>query len=59
MAARIELAIRQNAGLIAGQILEGDSAGADDGDASGDLPPDDEDGTVTAMAGGGRRKRGS
>jgi recombination protein RecA len=59
MAARIELAIRQNAGLIAGQILEGGSAGADDDDASGDVPPDDEDGTVTAMAGGGRRKRGS
>ncbi len=59
MAARIELAIRQNAGLIAGQILEGGSAGADDEGASGDVPPDDEDGTVTAMAGGGRRKRGS
>jgi recombination protein RecA len=59
MAARIEQAIRQNAGLIAGQILEGDSAGADEDDASGDVPPDDEDGTVTAMAGGGRRKRGS
>ncbi len=58
MAARIELAIRQNAGLIAGQILEGGSAGADDDDASGDVPPDDEDGTVTAIA-GGRRKRGS
>jgi len=60
-AAKIERAIRQNAGLIAAQILEGEVAGADEA-AGEDLPPDDtgmDAGTVTSIAGGGRRgKRG-
>jgi recombination protein RecA len=56
MAQRIEQAIRQNAGLIAEQILEGDIAGDEE---SAEEPPADDDDTVTAIAGGGRRKRGS
>jgi recombination protein RecA len=61
MAAKIERAIRQNAGLIAAQILEGEVAGADEASGGEDLPSDDagDDGTVTSIAGGGRRgKRG-
>jgi recombination protein RecA len=56
MAQRIEQAIRQNAGLIAEQILEGDIAGDEE---SAEEPPAADDDTVTAIAGGGRRKRGS
>jgi recombination protein RecA len=58
---RIERAIRQNAGLIAGQILEGET-----GPASGEAEGSGDDGgfaedeaTVTSISGGGRRgKRG-
>ena len=62
MAARIELAIRQNAGLKAVQILEGDVAGAgkEEEGASAEPAGDDEEDTVTSIAGGGgRRKRGT
>ena len=62
MAAKIERAIRQNAGLIAAQILEGDSAAAsgEGEEADGDADAADEDGTVTSIASGGRRgKRGA
>jgi recombination protein RecA len=62
MAAKIERAIRQNAGLIAAQILEGEVEGADEAAGGEDLSSDglgDDDGTVTSIAGGGRRgKRG-
>ena len=65
MAAKIERAIRQNAGLIAAQILEGEVEGADEAAgedlSSGGTVSDsgDDDGTVTSIAGGGRRgKRG-
>jgi len=54
MAAKIERAIRQNAGLIAAQILEGeieeDKAAGSEESAAGD-----DDATVTSIAGGGRR----
>jgi recombination protein RecA len=56
MAAKIERAIRQNAGLIAAQILEGeiDKAAGSEESAAGD-----DDATVTSIASGGRRsKRG-
>jgi len=60
MAAQIERAIRENAGLIAAQILEGESE--DTAAPSEETTPDagdDDDGTVTSIAGGGRRgKRG-
>jgi len=60
MAAKIERAIRQNAGLIAAQILEGeieeDKAAGSEESAAGD---GDDDGTVTLIANGGRLgKRG-
>ncbi len=65
MAAKIERAIRQNAGLIAAQILEGEVESADEAAgedlSSGGTVSDsgDDDGTVTSIAGGGRRgKRG-
>jgi recombination protein RecA len=51
-AARIEQAIRQNAGLVAEQILEGDL----DEDAGGDEEAAGDDDTVTGMS-GGRKKR--
>ncbi|HXG80044.1 MAG TPA: recombinase RecA [Methyloceanibacter sp.] len=56
MADRIERAIRQNAGLLAGQILEGGSetAGVD---GEGGLA--EGDGTVAPLAGAGRRSRRS
>jgi recombination protein RecA len=54
-AEKIERAIRQNAGLIAGQILEGGSEevaeGAESGLAEGE-------GSVTPLAGGGARRGG-
>jgi recombination protein RecA len=56
-AQKIERAIRQNAGLLAGQILEGGSetASAEAGDGSDGA---DDEGTVTPLAGGaGRRGR--
>ena len=58
MAAKIERAIRQNAGLIAAQILEGEVEGADEAAgedlSSGGSVSDsgDDDGTVTSIAGG-------
>jgi recombination protein RecA len=59
-AARIERAIRQNAGLIAGQILEGDIAGEAGDDGADAASGEDEEGTVTSIAGGGRKaKRGA
>jgi len=61
-AEKIERAIRQNAGLIAAQILEGEVEGADEAAGGEEIPPDDtgiDAGTVTSIAGGGRRgKRG-
>jgi recombination protein RecA len=53
-AMRIERAIRQNAGLLAGQILEGgaETASADAG--VGETV--EEDGTVTPLAGGAARR---
>lgn len=59
MAQRIELAIRQNAGLLGDQLLEGGDMEGGAGDD--DLPPvePDEDETVTPISGGGRKsKRG-
>jgi len=57
-AAKIERAIRENAGLIAAQILEGDIAAASGEGEEAD--PAADDGTVTSIAGGGRPgKRGS
>jgi recombination protein RecA len=55
MAERIELAIRQSAGLLADQILEGEDPeeAGDDGAASSEAE------TVTSISGGGRKsKRG-
>ena len=62
-AERIERAVRQNAGLIAGQILEGSADTADT--ASGEAAETTELGTgfaegetaVTPLTGGGRRSR--
>ena len=70
MAAKIESAIRQNAGLIAAQILEGNAGNAGDSGEAGDAGAPgaetgfaEEEGTVTsiagASAGAGRRKRGA
>ncbi len=56
MADRIERAIRQNAGLLAGQILEGGSETAG-GDGEGGLA--EGDGTIAPLAGAGRRSRRS
>jgi len=61
-AARIERAIRQNAGLIAGQILDGGMATDEDSGVTGDeggAMGGDEESTVTSIAGGGRKKRGA
>ncbi len=64
MAERIEQAIRQSAGLIADQILEGekgtgDEKGGDDETPSVDETPPVEESAVTSIARGGRRgKRG-
>jgi len=70
MAAKIESAIRQNAGLIAAQILEGSAGNAGDSGEAGDAGDTgaetgfaEEEGTVTSIAGAsggaGRRKRGA
>jgi recombination protein RecA len=63
-AARIESAIRQDAGLIAAQILKGDIGPADDGEETeapggGAVEADETESTVTALAGSNRRKRGA
>ncbi len=61
-AAKIEQAIRQNAGLIAEQILQGEIGHADEADGPDEPAPDtaEEEATVTSIAGGGRRgKRGA
>jgi recombination protein RecA len=57
VAEKIERAIRQNAGLIAGQILEGASEGTGEG-AEGDESASGfaEDGTVAPIAGGAARR---
>jgi recombination protein RecA len=52
-AAKIERAIRQNAGLIAGQILEGASEAASEG---GDSELAEGEGGVTPLAGGAPRR---
>jgi len=54
-AARIEQSIRQNAGLIAEQILEGTTGEAADESAEAADEAVEDEGTVTAIAGGGRR----
>jgi len=55
MAERIERAIRQSAGLVAEQMLEGEMH---EGDADDGEPPIEEE-TVTSISGGGRKsKRG-
>jgi recombination protein RecA len=57
-AAKIERAIRQNAGLIAEQILEGEPA--EEGAAAADAADTAEgEGTVTSISGGRRSKRGA
>jgi len=60
MAAKVERAIRQNAGLIAAQILEGeieeDKAAGSEESAAG---AGDDDATVTSIASGGRRGKRS
>jgi recombination protein RecA len=61
-AAKIEQAIRQNAGLIAEQILQGEVGHADEADGPDEPVPAaaEEEATVTSIAGGGRRgKRGA
>jgi len=66
-AAKIELAIRQNAGLIAEQILQGEIGHADEDDEGPDGPDGpppalagEDEAKVTSIAGGGRRgKRGA
>ena len=61
-AAKIEQAIRQNAGLIAEQILQGEIGHADEADGPDEPAPDtaEDEATVTSIAGGGRRgKRGA
>ena len=56
MAERIELAIRQGAGLLGDQLLDGE--GAEDG-GDDDAPPPVEAETVTSISGSGRKsKRG-
>ncbi len=55
-AERIELAIRQNAGLIAGQILEG---GSEPGEAGEDGDNVTEDAGVTPISGARRGRRGA
>ncbi len=58
MAERIEQAIRQSAGLIADQILEGEKGTGDEKGADDETPPVEES-AVTSIARGGRRgKRG-
>jgi recombination protein RecA len=59
VAEKIERAIRQNAGLIAGQILEGASdASAEGADGEEGARGFAEDGTVSPIAGGAAGRRG-
>jgi recombination protein RecA len=59
MAEKIERAIRQNAGLISGQILEGVAeASADGAEAEEGATGFAEDGPVAPMAGGAAARRG-
>ena len=59
VAERIERAIRQNAGLIAGQILEGaGDASAEGAEGEEGAPGFAEDGTVSPIAGGAAARRG-
>jgi recombination protein RecA len=59
MAEKIERAIRQNAGLIAGQILEGVAeAGAEGAEAEEGATGFAEDGSVAPIAGGAAARRG-
>jgi recombination protein RecA len=53
-AERIERAIRQSAGLIAGQILEGDADAAAESGSEGSLA--EGDGSVTPLSGGAARR---
>ena len=53
-AERIERAIRQSAGLIAGQILEGDADAAAESESEGSLA--EGDGSVTPLSGGAARR---
>jgi recombination protein RecA len=53
-AERIERAIRQSAGLIAGQILEGDAGAAAESGSEGSLA--EGDGSVTPLSGGAARR---
>jgi len=55
MAAKIEQAIRQSAGLIGDQMLEGEIEA--EAGAGVDTAADAEESTVTAIAGGGRKKK--
>jgi recombination protein RecA len=55
VAEKIERAIRQNAGLIAGQILEG---AADAGEGDDGVTGFAEDGAVAPIAGGAAARRG-
>jgi recombination protein RecA len=56
-AEKIERAIRQNAGLLAGQILEGGSDTASDaGDGESGDAAESADGTVTPLAGSAARR---
>jgi recombination protein RecA len=58
IAERIERAIRQNAGLLAGQILEG-TGDAGGGEAGDDMPGfADGDGTVAPLGGAAAARRG-
>jgi recombination protein RecA len=55
-AEKIERAIRQNAGLLAGQILEGGSDTASDADGESGDAAESADGTVTPLAGSAARR---
>ncbi len=55
-AQKIERAVRQNAGLLASQILEGGSETASEAAADGESEAAEADGTVTPLAGGAARR---
>ena len=55
-AERIERAIRQNAGLIAGQILDGGDAGEGGSAESGEGGLAEGEGSVTPLSGGAARR---
>jgi len=56
MAEKIERAIRQNAGLIAAQILEGSGEGEADGDGDEGATGFADDGTVAPIGGAAARR---